>query len=357
MTCLAQGVYGDEAKQSVDASAASVDGSAVSPQQQTEVFVTDIEPPEPDKEVNNNTSERDIFKLGATALHTSDKFDTRTYSLSYRNNRREWFWPWEGASNNGPDWGLDVDSVNGEYGPTEFDAHHAQGLLGFYITPGVYIQGQAGKHTLHTEAGDRTLKSNGVSAMFGLNTNFSITLKTKRDFVYPDGMVPVGITNQMASRDYTAALRWRPHPRLRILGKNAYRKYDDENNSQQSELSFLYGVSPSWPWIWAGVGVQELSFDEPSLSYWSPEKYTAYGVRFDASFPLTERLSASTTVNLDRLNEDGFTGNGYYVQGGLQYRLFRQLYARLDVVESKSLQSASKWTSDSALFSLNGPLF
>lgn len=347
----------DTVTQATDGSGGRVDGSAVAPQQSIELFKSDIETPESARGEESPVSDRDLFSMGLSTLHTTDDFDARTYSLSYRNNRREWFWPWQEATRHGLDWGLDMDRSRGELGPTEFQSSHVQGTLGAYLTPGIYLQGQVGEHTLETDVGDRTIKSNSVTAMFGLDRDFSAQLATRRDFLYPEGLVPAGITVQLTARDYTASFRWRPNQRLRIQGNGTYRKFDDENDSQTGELSALYGISPSWPWVWAGVGVQQMGYDRQVSNYWSPDDFTAYGLRFDSSFPLNERLSGSVAANLDRLDEDGSKGTGYFLQAGLQYQMDGQLYARLDLNESKSLQRASTWTSDSVIFWLNGPLF
>jgi hypothetical protein len=340
-----------------DGSAGRADSSAVAPQESTELFISDIETAESVEGEERPESNRDLFNLGLSTQHTTDDFFIRTYSLSYRNHRREWFWPWQEATTHSLDWGLDMDRSRGEIGPTEFQSLHLQGTLGSYLTPGTYLQAQFGRHTLETDVGDRTINSNSVTAMFGLGRDFSAQLETSRDFLYPEGAVPAGITVQLTARDYTASFRWRPHKRLRILGKGGYTDYDDNNSSQQGELTALYGISPDWPWVWAGVGVQRLNYDQQVSNYWSPNEFTAYGLRFDSSFPWGERLTGIVAANLDKLDEDGSKGTGYYLQAGLQYRLDGQLYARLDLTQSKSIQRASTWSSDNVFFSLSGPLF
>lgn len=342
-----------------DDSAGRADSSTVTPQQSTELFISDIETPESAEGEKRPVSDRDLFSLGASSQHNSDDFDAVTYSLSYRNRRREWFWPWQEATSHGIDWGLDVDRSLGDLDHTDFRSVHVQGTLGTYLTSGVYLQAQVGQHDLQTDVGDRTTDSNRVTAMLGLGRDFSFQLETARDFIYPEGAVPGGITEQLTARDSSASLRWRPHQRLRILAQGVYRQYDDddENISQQANLNILYGISPSWPWVWAGVGAQGLRYDKQVSAYWSPEEFTAYGLRFDSSFPLGERLSGTAAANLDKLDEDGSRGTGYFLQAGLQYRLYGELYARLSLTQSKSIQRTSTWSSNAGFFWLSGPLF
>jgi hypothetical protein len=109
--------------------------------------------------------------------------------------------------------------------------------------------------------------------------------------------------------------------------------------------------------VWAGIGAQVLKYDKEVPDYWSPDRFTAYGLRFESSFPVYKRLAGSAAANLNRQSENGTEGYGYDVRGGFQYRLYGQLYARLDMSKSKSIQQSSAWKSDNITFSLSGPLF
>ncbi len=358
LTIVAQETNGEAADAKANDAPEQLDGSTIPPQESYELFNSDIA--ESAAEEEGSASERDLFVLGFSSLSTTDDFDARTASLSYRNHRREWFWPWQEATIDTLDWGLDVEYTNGEISPIEFESYHVQGTLGAYLTQGTYFEAQVGRHNLQTDLGDRTVTSRHLTARFGVKSDFSARLETSRDFIYPDGAVPGGITEKLTALEHSASFRWRAHNRLRILGQGRYRDYDkfnDENVSKQTEINILYGLYPSWPWVWAGVGAQRLTYDRQVPAYWSPEEFIAYGLRFDSSFPLGKRLSGSAAANLDKLDEDGSEGTGYYLQAGLQYRLYGELYARLDVVQSKSIQRSSTWTSDSVFFHLGGPLF
>lgn len=344
-------------KMAVDGSPLQID-STTSESEDTELFNIDIETASEDE--LPSAAERDIFNLGYATNRTSDDYEAHTYSFSYRNNRREWFWPWQESASRGIDWGLDVDRTKGDAGTSEFKAVHGQGTLGFYLTRGSYLQAQMGRHKLETDTSERSITSRHVTAMFGLNRTFSLQLESGRDFIYTEGSVTGGITRQLTALEHTASFRWRPENRLRIQGQGGYRKYDEtneENVARHADISALYGISPEWPWVWAGIGAQVLKYDREVPDYWSPDRFTAYGLRFESSFPVYKRLAASAAANLNRQSENGVEGYGYDVRGGFQYRLYGQLYARLDMSKSKSIQQGSAWKSDNITFSLSGPLF
>lgn len=325
----------------------------------TELFNIDIETAEGVEDNVPSADEKDLFGIGSAFMKSSDDYDARTDSFSYRNNRREWFWPWQEASVRGLDWGVDVSRTAGDAGATEFDARHVQGMLGGYLSKGTYLQAQLGRHGLETDhLGDRNITSRHAAAMFGLKQNFSVQLETGRDFIYADGSVIGGITKQLTASEHSVSFRWRPYLRLRFQGQSGYREHEEDNNEARfADVSALYGIHPGWPWVWIGVGGKQLNYQREVSDYWSPDLYKAYGLRFESSFPLLKRLTGSAAANLDRLDEDGSRGNGYDIKAGLQYRLFGQLYGRVELQKSKSIQQDSTWTSDNVSFSLSGPLF
>jgi hypothetical protein len=116
------------------------------------------------------------------------------------------------------------------------------------------------------------------------------------------------------------------------------RKLDDRNIQHQSAAALLYGVSPEWPWIWVGVGTEQLRCDESRPGYWSPRIFRSSGLRVDVAAPITEQLSYSVAANLDRVNEDGVSGDGRYFSIGLEARLTPALSLRASVSDGQSLQ-------------------
>lgn len=354
------GGVGGEERLATDGAAGPLDGVTAAPNEAIELFRLDIEPAVPEEEELPSAVDRDLFNLGYVAQKTSDDYEARGYTFSYRNHRREWFWPWQEAASRALDVGLDVSRSKGEVGTTQFVARHAQGMLGAYLTRGTYLEAQLGRHILETDQGERTITSRHGSVMFGLTRSFSVQLETGRDFIYSDGAVTGGITRQLTALEHSAAFRWRPHQRLRILGQGGYRQYDEENEenvARQADMSAMYGISPEWPWVWAGLGAYALKYEKEVADYWSPTRYVAYGPRLESSFPLYKRLSATAALNLNRQSENGVKGNGYDIKAGMQYRLYGHLYARLELSKAKSLQYKSTWKSDNIFFTLSGPLF
>lgn len=303
------------------------------------------------------TAENGLFRTGVVADRTSDVFDRHELFFDYRNHRREFFWPWEEAETHDLDWGVNARRMRGSTITDRFDGTRVLGTLGKRFSPAVYLETSAGGHQLRVHGqGEKTLTIYSASAYLKPIDALSVHLETDKDFVYQEDVLPAGISAKLDARTTRLGLTWRPVNRLRILGQSRYRTFSDNNASHHNIFSALYGISPDWPWIWAGVGGEELEFDDQKTSYWSPKKFTAYGPRLDSSFPITQRLNGSAAINLDRLNEDGSHGNGGYFALGLEVRVSRTLYLKLDASHIKSVQRGSSWTGDTYSLSLAGAL-
>ena len=303
------------------------------------------------------TAEGDLFQTGVLADRTSDVFDRHELFFNYRNHRREFFWPWEEADTQDMDWGVDARLLHGSTTTDRFDGTRVLGTLGKQFSRAVYLEASAGGHQLRVrDQGEKTLTAYSASARLKPIDTLSLQLETAKDFVYQENVLPAGITEKLDARTTILGFAWRPVTRVRILGRSRHRTFSDDNASRQEILSALYGLSPDWPWIWAGVGGEQLEFDEQKSSYWSPEKFTAYGLRLDSSFPISERLSGGAGINLDRLSEDGSHGNGGYYALGLELRLSRGLYLKLDASHIQSIQRGADWTENTYILSLAGAL-
>jgi hypothetical protein len=65
----------------------------------------------------------------------------------------------------------------------------------------------------------------------------------------------------------------------------------------------------------------------------------------------------SAAANLDRVNEDGVSGDGRYYSIGLEARLTPALSLRASVSDGQSLQGGPVWSETTYLLSVGGRLF
>lgn len=123
---------------------------------------------------------------------------------------------------------------------------------------------------------------------------------------------------------------------------------NDKNKRSNSDFSLMYGISPSWPWIWVGGGAEYLKNKKMTPAYWSPSKFYSYGPRFDIAFPIKDKFSFATGVNLNRFHDANFgSGKGYYLNAKLIYGESSSTHTYLGFESIKSQQGGNSWNSKS----------
>jgi len=300
----------------------------------------------------------DLFSSGVLFDETSDAFQRTEIFFDYRNHRREMFWPWEDADTRDLDWGIGVRHLQGSVDAADFQGAQVQAMLGKRFSRALYAEAWLGAHQLKVSQSDEnTITTYATSVHLTPVDWFRLQIESSENFVYPESVLPGGISEQLTARTDSASLQWRPVRRVRAIAKGLWRELDDGNVEDRVTLAILYGLSPEWPWIWAGIGGEKLQFDQPRSSYWSPQEYLAYGLRFESSFPITDWLTGNIAVNLDRLREDEARADGQYYALGLEIRLAAATYLRINATRINSLQESVRWFENTYIVSLAGALF
>lgn len=161
-----------------------------------------------------------------------------------------------------------------------------------------------------------------------------LRLTARSYFLYQDLMFPGAIDANMTGEEVSGFLSYRFFEKLRLVGLLRHISLSDSNHRDIQELSLLYGLMPTSPWVWFGFGVSSYSHRESTTAYWSPQPYLSYGSRLEASVPLTERLQLGTGLNLSRYSENNTSqGAEYFGSLALQYggrdsSFFRLYYER-----------------------------
>lgn len=143
------------------------------------------------------------------------------------------------------------------------------------------------------------------------------------------------------------SLTLRPVDYLRFISSQYYSWTADNNEKFSADTALFYGISKGWPWIWIGYGYSTLNYQKNSHGYWSPDRFWAHGFRLDASFPVVDKLSGILAINLNKYNEDGFKGDGYFAVAGVQWGASSKDHIKLMWTQIKSGQSNSPWVYNS----------
>jgi len=303
-------------------------------------------------------ADSDVFNAGFLTDSTSDGYDRAETVFTYRNHRRAYVWPWEESDATTMDWGLSAKHLQGSVGTQQFNANQVMGMLGTNISPAIHLEGWLGTHWLKvSNVTEQKLASYSANVYLTPNETLTLRLEKARDYVYQEDLLPAGITDQLIARTSRLGYVWRPLSRIRIVGNSRWRNFDDGNSMRHNTLNLLYGISPGWPWVWVGVGGEKLNYAETKSGYWTPLRYSAYGLRFDGNFPITEWLNGVVQFNLDRIKENELNGTGKYLAAGVEFRLSSALSLKVDASRVRSVQSGSAWTANTYMLSLAGALF
>lgn len=132
-------------------------------------------------------------------------------------------------------------------------------------------------------------------------------------------------------------------PKIKLQGLLLGGGVSDHNSFWGFDTSAMYGISPSWPWIWLGYGVSGLYFESDRIGYWSPSKFYNHGARLDSSFPIFGAISGIVGANLNFYNEDRTKGDGFLISAGLQWGQYDGNNVRILYTKIRSGQEQSPW--------------
>ena len=298
---------------------------------------------------------KDLMSLSVDFNETSDNFDRRTAAFDYRSQRRELFWPWVEAATSRWDWGMKLAHVDGTVDVGDFSGQIVEGMIGGRPTPASYIEARLGRHRLNSDVShgaDSTL-SYSLAASWKIVPSFSVYAQTADDFIYHHSLQSKAISDALTAETSVLRLQWRPRPDIRLGAGASRAEFSDSNVKRQYNFSALYGISPGWPWIWAGVAMETLSYDEEIDGYWSPSDFDAYGLQFESSFPINDRLSAvaSATLNRNKENNQSWETGGH-ITIGTDYVISGKYHLRFNFNKLRS----PTWSENTFKLSLSGPL-
>jgi hypothetical protein len=314
------------------------------------------------------SSDSGLFGFGAGYFDTKDDFQYLQSYFSYRNHLRDIYWPYEEAESRDLDWGVDAVVRTGSlFKSIDFDAAAFDIFLGKRLSSGSYLEAGIGIHGLRGDGDvdedgdiiieDDTIPTYRAKGLFVITETVDIGIESHYDYLYPEGFDPGSLTDALTSHEIVGALSWKPISTLSLQSESAVNLISDSNTRFWTDLAVLYGISPEWPWIWAGFGAYYQWFEFESDDYWSPERYISYGPRLDSSFPITSRLSGWADIEINIITESQlFEGVGGDVSLGLDFAMTEKTHMLLGISRSDSLRFGEHYYENYAFLSLHWPM-
>lgn len=299
---------------------------------------------------------KDKYTLQATHSSTSDNIDLDILNISYISNLREHFWPYLKTGDSVFDWGIDFHRYDGQADGTEFLGYQLEGIFGIQVTDISYVGLKLGSHSLEVPSTNsrKNQETYDLYAQLGISKKFIVNLNFSDDYVYKFGLQPAGAREFLNAEIRTTGVTWRPFETLRISAQRSSWTLSDTNKKHENKASMLYGLSPGWPWIWAGVVYEKLEYTQSKPDYWTPTSFRSTGLAFESSFPISAGLTGAVAATVTSFKEDSNSnGNGGSLDIGLDYEIIQSYILRLGFSRIISQQGKSDWTENTYNISIN----
>lgn len=291
-------------------------------------------------------AESDFTRFDWRRGETSDDFRYHELRLEYRSQRHGHFWPYQESGEESWDWGFTLARHTGQVPESRYSATRAKLLVGHRLSHRAHIEADFGLNRLSAEArdGHDSLNSYRLTARYSPDHRINITAEIERDLRYLRGLQPGGFTDALSGRQQQLSLTLRPWERLRFNITGESDELSDGNRRRQVRARLMYGISPGWPSIWAGISGERMTYDEERDGYWSPEHYNSFGLSFESGYSLDQDWTGNASISLSRARENrGETGNGSYLSLGLEREIGNELRLRLEYNHGASIKSDSHW--------------
>lgn len=228
-----------------------------------------------------------------------------------------------------------------------YRANEVKLRTGHQLDDTFYVEGGVGAANVKSRNDKRSenLTTYQVGANAKLSEQLNVGIQHDKDFAYRNQI----LTNQhgriLNAKTTRADVKYRPAERIRLEADATQRKLSDGNSSEAYKVGAYYGISPSWPYIWAGVEYSTLDFKHQDEGYWTPENHRAVAATFTASYPVNDNLSMNTSLNVSRSKDDAADdyGTGYYASVGADMKISPNSSLSANAHYIKSQQDASDW--------------
>ncbi len=253
---------------------------------------------------------------------TSDELKKTSFLAGYRNHRRDLLWPYAGETAQAVDWGVTAEHHKGEMADSsKFSGTKIGVFVGHKYSHRAYFDAAVFAHQLESVrnsvdtarlTGQTTIVLNPVDPLW-------ISFLGRNDFVYQEMFLPAGITRGLTASTARIDFVYRLQEKWRALGKTSQKWFSDGNRREDHELALMYGIAPTTPWIWAGLGASYLGYQTSQPGLWTPHDFFAYGPKIDVAVPMAGGFTAVTELNYNISREESQSdSHGYSAAIGVK---------------------------------------
>ncbi len=298
-----------------------------------------------------------LYDMESEFYSDSNDLSVQQHAFSYRQGVDIFHYKHEQQKQGDNLWGLHVRrSIVRQSNAADYRGSDIKASFARKFNDKLSVAGSIGRSELSNgvQQAKKAITLYGLKARVKLTDEVEVQAHHSRDLLFNEALVEDDNGRLIDGKTSDIALFWRPHKKIRVQGATNYRSLSDDNSAKRTSAALLYGISPGWPWIWAGVSAEMLSYEQNKNSYWTPEKYTSYGVLVDSSFPVNDTLSLSMGANVNRNKEDDNpAGTGYSISAGADWTVRENVDIKMKGSLLESTQETSTWNQDQLSLSVN----
>lgn len=300
-----------------------------------------------------------LFTLNSRFESTSARISLFSVETALTNHRRDFFWPYGTESETAFDFGGKAEIG---VGSTEFSTFRYGRILaaaGWKFSPRLQLRADCGvtylTNTFNNEsetfvAGLQLLTRPLSPLLVGLSFSHDAALL---------GLQPGAVQSHLRETQITGRVDLRIHERVKLSSKNWMRFFSDQNIKYDSQIELMFGIAPTSPWIWIGLGAQAMAFKvstelQPTeFRYWAPLRFLAADLRFESDLPLSSEISIFLGAAASVFQEESYpVGFGYFLAPGLSFGNRERRQLRISYTRIVSRQTAGAWISNAGSASL-----
>ena len=292
---------------------------------------------------NSYADEPEHLMLSASTANTSDDLSLKTYGLEVRNNRRSLVYPYEDSADNAWDFGLKHYESSGSSESLHFIHSFSELFFGRKISPKFYVEAGAGVSKLESDNESKSFNSYKTKFEYSHEQIYFKSRYAHEDTVL-EMRYPRAINSFLKSHEFENIILWTPQKyRFKYLIRKHW--FSDNNVLTYQDLDLKYNLSRNGYWILAGLGFENYNNTEQSSGYWTPDKFSSFGPRFEVTGPFYKISYFHFALNLNRFSdENDDQGNGYYLNIGLQSAERNLNHFKIGYERVKSNQGSDYWS-------------
>ena len=292
---------------------------------------------------------KSLFRLEYNSDKTSDKLERSEIKVYSLLPRTDLSWPYTDEFQNSNHLGIDLQAYARSTESVKINGQRAAGVFGKKYSQDLYLEALAGIHSVKSEEPTlaQTVFNYELKIQSWLADNLFIQVTTIKDLIYQE-LVTAQVDEKLSYNEVNPLIIYTPIKEVRIINRDKFRILSDKNKKQEFDLAAMYGLYTSTPWVWVGMGYNQINFskEKNQVGYWAPEKFKAYGLRAEMNVPVNNELPLQLIFNAvyNHQQEENFEwGEGSIINVGFNYGDRAAQKFSMAYNEIRSRQSNSQW--------------